>query len=329
MDTTNINGNVTNINNIRFDDTWKGSAAESQITSLNGFMQNLNQCISDITAFDAILILKDEYVKICEEIARLNSLISSCSVNHDDPESSCNCGTYAAQIQQLESQRQQLRSTIIGLLGQFSGITPEVAPPVDLTTYDNPQPEDLGEMPVVNEVPRYNQLEYTQPYGNVTLRNGNQATIRNSGCGITSLAMVASYINDDPTLTPDVLAERYGKYNTDVGSAWSLFTETSQELGLGEVKQVHDWNAGQVEQALRDGCIVISNQRGGKFTSSGHYIVLTGISEDGKVYVNDPNGANWEKGNLKDGFENGFNYTDISYTSAAYWIYEPKDKKQE
>ena len=113
MDTTNINGNVTNINNIRFDDTWKGSAAESQITSLNGFMQNLNQCISDITAFDAILILKDEYVKICEEIARLNSLISSCSVNHDDPESSCNCGTYAAQIQQLESQRQQLRSNRI------------------------------------------------------------------------------------------------------------------------------------------------------------------------------------------------------------------------
>ena len=37
----------------------------------------------------------------------------------------------------------------------------------------------------------------------------------------------------------------------------------------------------------------------------------------------------WEKGTLKDGFENGFKYTDISYTSAAYWIYEPKDKKNE
>ena len=177
----------------------------------------------------------------------------------------------------------------------------------------------------VDEVPRYNQLDYTCKFGNVTIEStGQPATVRNSGCGITCLAMVASYLLDDPTLTPDILAEQFGKYNTSCGSAWSLFIDSAEVLGLGEVKQVHDWNGGDVEQALRDGCIVISNQRKGVFTKSGHYIVLTGITEDGKVMVNDPNGANWTDPSMIDGFENGFKHTDVSYTSAAYWIYQPK-----
>ena len=337
MDTTNLNANVTNINNIRFDETWKGQAADNQIELLNGFMQDFNKCLQDITAFNAILVLRDQYIKICDRIKELDGYITSCSVDHDDPDSSCKCGEYAAEIAKLEAERIALRTRIIGLLGQFTGITPEVGAMVDITTFDELKPEGLEELPTstpttsgpINEVPLYNQLEYTCKFGNVIIQStGEPGTVRNSGCGITSLAMVASYLKDDPTLTPDVLAEKYGKYNTSVGADWALFRETAEELGLGEVKQVHDWNGGEVEQALRDGCVVISNQRGGKFTNSGHYVVLTGISEvtndDGeveiRVHVNDPNGANWEKGTLKDGFENGFKYTDISYTSAAYWI---------
>ena len=48
-----------------------------------------------------------------------------------------------------------------------------------------------------------------------------------------------------------------------------------------------------------------------------------------KIHVNDPNGANWEKGNMVDGFENGFRPEDIKYDSAAYWIYEPKKSNNE
>ena len=172
----------------------------------------------------------------------------------------------------------------------------------------------------VNEVPKYNQLEYTDYYGNVTLNNGKRATIQNSGCGITCLAMVATYLKDDLSMTPDFMAEKFARYNTSDGSAWSLFIDSAEVLGLGEVKQVNDWSQG-VEEALRNGQVVISNQRGGTFTNSGHYIVLTGITEDGRVLVNDPNGENWNK---LSGFENGFEYTDIAWYSAAYWIYSPK-----
>ena len=339
MDTTNLNTSYVTINKMGFDQVWSGAAYTNNRESLNNLMTQLNKCISDVNTFDQILVLRDQYIEICEKIQELYNSISSCSSGHTEEQNENGCGTcgyYSSQINTLETQRKTLREEIIGMLGQFSGICVEISGPVDFSTVlDSENPTNVE---ILNEVPRYNQLEYTQPYGNVTLdSNGAQATIRNSGCGITCLAMVASYVNDDPTLTPDVLAERYGKYNTSVGSAWSLFTETSQELGLGEVKQVHDWGAGEIEQALRDGCIIISNQRGGKFTTGGHYIVLTGISEvtnengetEIKIHVNDPNGANWEKGNMVDGFENGFRPEDIKYHSAAYWIYEPKKTNNE
>lgn len=178
---------------------------------------------------------------------------------------------------------------------------------------------------VVNEVPKYDQMKYDCPYGNVYLQStGKKATVQNSGCGITCLAMVATYLKDDPSLTPDVLAAQFGRYNTDVGSDWALFTEAAEELGLGEVKMVFDWNIDNVEDALRNGSVVISNQRGGVFTMGGHYIVLTGMTEDGRVMVNDPYGPNSVKHDLKDGFENGFKVSDVASTSFAYWIYEPR-----
>lgn len=169
---------------------------------------------------------------------------------------------------------------------------------------------------LVPEVPKYNQLEYTQRYGSGTVRSG--------GCGITCLSMVATYLLDDPTLTPDVLAAQFGRYYTVGGSSWTLFTDSAEILGLGEVKQVFNWPDG-IEEALSNGQLVISNQRGGLFTSGGHYILLVGLTEEGKVMVHDPNGENWEKVYMIDGFENGFPVEAVSCHSAAYWIYPRKD----
>lgn len=334
MNTANLSESSEIVKGLGFDQIWSGASYATHKTSLTNMMSQLDSCISDVKKFEQVLVLRDEYIEICDKIQEYYNAMSSCSSSHTEEQNEKGCGTcgyYSSQITSLETKRKELREKIIGMLGEFSGIDAEIANPIDFAAnYEARIPMNNG---FINEVPRYNQLEYTCPYGNVTLdSNGARATVRNSGCGITCLAMVATYINDDPTLTPDVLAERYGKYNTSVGSAWSLFTETSEELGLGEVRQVHDWGGGEIEQALRDGCLVISNQRGGKFTSGGHYILLTGISEvenengevEIKIHVNDPNGANWEKGNMVDGFENGFRPEDIRYDSAAYWIYEPK-----
>ena len=115
MDTSKMNSGVTNINKLGFDSIWSGSAYEAQSQYLTETMTKLNDCISDINDFNVILDKRDEYVKICDEISRLYSAIRGCSVDHNDPYSSCSCAANYDKIAQLEKQRLALRNEIIRL----------------------------------------------------------------------------------------------------------------------------------------------------------------------------------------------------------------------
>ena len=101
------------------------------------------------------------------------------------------------------------------------------------------------------EVPLYWQQDYPKT------RYGNYGTVSSHGCGITSLAMVLSYLFDEDIM-PDELAAKYGQYNTKVGSSYTLFSASAADYGI-EVKQVWDWN--EVFEALEDGHVVISNPK--------------------------------------------------------------------
>lgn len=175
-----------------------------------------------------------------------------------------------------------------------------------------------GYVEKITEVPHYIQQSY--PY----TKYGGHGTVSSHGCGITSCAMVYSYLLDYE-IRPDELAEKYGRYNTAVGSAYSLFSDSASDFNL-EVKMSYSWQ--EVEEALRDGCVVIANVRSDTiFTQGGHYIVYYGITEDGKILINDPNIYNygeWSHTALKEGFKNGFDPKYCKY-SFPCWIYSPKD----
>lgn len=344
MEVSNLNSGVTNINNIRFSETWSGEAAEKQVESLNSFMSDLNKCISDLTAFDAILVLREQYIEICDEISRLNGLISSCSVDHNDPESSCSCGYYASRIAVLESQRQQLRSTIIGLLGQFSGINPEVGPAADLTTFDEINPDELESLGVFNgEFPLFDQTDYAD-----TIFVGNK-TIATSGCALTCAAMVISAYTGE-TITPDMLMEMYpyvynnqttmnnmmGQFGIKSANSNALNEEKGSTLNLTS----HDiYIAGGFTEIdsdtmsfdlmydkLEEGYACAIYMGPGDFTGGGHYVLATGVNEDGTININDPYGPNYNKGVLQDGFENGFDPAFIKKNWSGGYLIEPYDE---
>ena len=189
-------------------------------------------------------------------------------------------------------------------------------------TVPETEPEPT-EPPIVEKyptVPMFFQTDY--PYTNY----GGYGSVATHGCGIASLAMVASYLNDREIL-PDELALKYGHYNTSGGSSWMLFPETAEELGI--VMENQTWKWSELEEALREGKVIIANaHESSPFTSGGHFVVLTGITEDGKVFVNDPykgNYGQWSSNVLKDGFENGF---EKKYFNDCYpmWIYNKKDE---
>ena len=165
-------------------------------------------------------------------------------------------------------------------------------------------------------VPLYNQRDYADvPYG-------DYGTISSNGCGIVCISMIYTYLTDEYQ-SPEMLAKKYGNYNTVNGSYWSIFADSAEDFGLVIEEQTDSWK--RVKEALKNGQVVISLQRGGIFTRGGHFIVLTGINEDGRIMVNDPNGSNWDKNEtLREGFENGFKESQITNNGHMYWIYAPK-----
>lgn len=182
-------------------------------------------------------------------------------------------------------------------------------------------PENIKNLPRVSEdeypggkVPLYNQRDYPDtPYG-------NYGTVSSHGCGITVIAMVATYLTGTEYL-PDQLAEMYGDYNTEAGSYLSLFEDSAEELGLGLQERTKSWK--KVQTALENGQVVISQQKKGLFTKGGHFIVLTGLTKSGRITVNDPNGDNYTKNDeLIKGFAEGFAPEQIKDSGAYYWIYE-------
>lgn len=110
-----------------------------------------------------------------------------------------------------------------------------------------------------------------------------------TGCGPTCLAMVGYYLTGDENMSPDQIAkfaQSSGYYEAGYGSSWTLISEGAQELGLTvqELPLVEK----KITDALEHGTPVILALGPGSFTTTGHYIVLTG-TQDGLFQVNDPN----------------------------------------
>lgn len=168
-----------------------------------------------------------------------------------------------------------------------------------------------------DKVPLFYQTDYPDiPYG-------KHGTIASHGCGITCVAMVATYLTDIE-YTPVMLASQFGSYNTYAGSKWTLFEDSAEIFGL-KVENTYSWR--EVKRALKNDQVVIALV-GSKsiFTNGGHFIVLTGITEDGKILVNDPNGYNYKR--FPSEFEKGFHEHYIYDDAVTYWIYDKKEAKE-
>lgn len=185
-------------------------------------------------------------------------------------------------------------------------------------------PPEKKEEPVVlkgssrkrNNVPLYFQNQYPD----VRYGSGSVAT---SGCSITSLAMVASYMTDH-LYSPAELADYFG------GSAYSNMArlETASDALQLPWKKAINWH--ESLQALKDGKVVIAlMEEASVFTESQHFIVLTGMTDDGKILVNDPNLSNYARWELQKGFAEGFAEGDILCGYSGGWIYDKAAMPQE
>jgi len=136
----------------------------------------------------------------------------------------------------------------------------------------------MGEIPLL--------LQWDERWGYASY---GENMIAISGCAPTSLAMVISGLTGDTSITPYKVAkyaEDNGFYVDGTGTSWSLMTSGSEFFGI-DAKQI-SLSKDNVFSELENGHPIIASMREGDFTTAGHFIVLTGVS-NGKIKINDPN----------------------------------------
>ena len=184
----------------------------------------------------------------------------------------------------------------------------EPAPTEATGITDNPEDRDVN----ATDVPLYFQNDYD----NCLYGNGTVAT---SGCSVTSLTMVANAVTGYD-YTVDELADYFGGV---AESNIERLEKGSETLGLSFYKS-ENWD--KTWKALQDGKLAIALMEDySLFTNTQHFIVLTGLSEDGKrVFVHDPNKDNYSYWETKQGLENGFTPNQMLKGYGGAWIYEPE-----
>ena len=114
-------------------------------------------------------------------------------------------------------------------------------------------------------------------------------TIGKSGCGPTCLSMAYIQLTGSKDYGPVQMA-RFAQdngYVMDGATAWALMTDGAAQLGI--TGREIPASASVVESQLEKGHPVICSMRPGDFTTTGHFIVLAGVDDDGRLQVHDPN----------------------------------------
>ena len=162
------------------------------------------------------------------------------------------------------------------------------------------------------EVPVYLQQDY--PY---TMYGAYP--VATHGCGITSMAMLATYMMDDELTVPEMCAQ-FGRYCLESGTNYQLFNVEPSTLGFYLKEYTRSGDAARA--ALEEGYVVVSIQHKGYWTRGGHFIVIEEIMEDGRVRVRDSNIYNYFT--LPAHKEDLHGWDTVTPRSAGYWIYQHK-----
>lgn len=135
------------------------------------------------------------------------------------------------------------------------------------------------------KIPKIYQYDYKKTVCRI---DGENKSASSSGCGATSMCMVIHYLTGNTKATPYLLfkwAYENGYYN---GSGLDHGAVSAMGKLCGVSGKWVGKDGKKIVKALLTGHPVIAHMGPGTFTKNGHYIVLRGVTKDGKILVNDP-----------------------------------------
>ena len=162
---------------------------------------------------------------------------------------------------------------------------------------------------VPGTIPSYYQFDERWRY-----KIYGDGTMEFNGCGPTCLSMVLCGLSGETEYNPLTvarLADDWGYYAEGAGSAWTLMSEGARKMGLDAQEVTFDER--HIIRELEQGKPIICVVGPGDFTTTGHYIVLCGMDDEGMVTVHDPNstersGRTWSLEQLMPQIKNLWSY---------------------
>ena len=142
----------------------------------------------------------------------------------------------------------------------------------------------------------YYQLDY--PNTKYAAPSESGRTIKTSGCGITSAAMVIQTLRPNLKVTPPDTAKwsmAHGYKIAGCGTSYAYFVPQMKVYGL-KCEMLNSSNIyhqpgssyhSKALKKLKEGSFIIACMGPGTWTKAGHYVVLW-QEKDGEVYINDP-----------------------------------------
>ncbi len=272
------------------------SSLESKASELDALASEINTVVSNVNS-------ELSSMSGHKDLSRLLSSITSSTERLGKAFNNCSSwlSEYLSSLNSLESSLASFSSSNIDAPKEFSGefvdLFGKVLMPTLKTNGDKTANLSLGVVQSNTEEATtsldgfvdadgtfhyYNQGDYA----NVKYGAG---TIKSAGCCPTALAMVLQYRTGkkiDPTVTASY-ALKHGYRVNGSGTNESLIPNMSKEYGV-ECTQLKQ-TAENMRNELKKGKVIVVHMAHGTFAKSqGHYMVLKGITSDGKAILADP-----------------------------------------
>ena len=254
-------------------DVWEGQSQQNAVSQANKFVSEFSGPIeSQFTDFSSAASKYQEW-----ETAKKNyenaksSYEEALRRKQNNPKLTIDVSSYQRNVNNYNKELESLKSEITKLLDSVK------SKKIDLSQVTVKEPDAYKLYDFVN----FYQYNYQQSYG-------YGSTIANAGCGPTSMAMVLTYLTGethDPVETANWSLAHGGRCPGN-GTYWSFFPNIAKAYGI-ECEQL-SVSSSKIIETLKSGKPLIMSMAPGHFTTGGHFIVLRGLTSDGKVIVADP-----------------------------------------
>lgn len=220
-------------------------------------------------------------------------------------------GALEERLDQMEMQSIEARQETLEAIPETTEYLPEETTLPETLPLETEPPKVT-----IDQVPHYYQNDYpNEPYGTGTVATG--------GSNMAALAMVATYLTDHEYY-PDQMADYLAHFD---GGHYQRLEYGSDLLQLSwkRAANIHEALAG-----VRDGKVAIFMQdKNSIFSWKDHYIVVTGVNENGKYNVLDPDREHYDLIPLQNAFQVGFSQGDLLIGYTCAWLYDKSAMPEE